>query len=164
MQLSGKVEAIPTLAETEGARRATGVSANEPSRPGSRVPGGVDPEVPAQPRRRRFTAEYKLRVLQEADRCKKPGEIGALLRREGLYSSQLALWRRQREHGLRQALRGKKRGRKARALDPRVKKLERENTQLRQRLQQAELLLELQKKASELLGIPLRRLQESESD
>jgi transposase-like protein len=116
--------------------------------------------VPAQPSRRRFPAEYKLRVLQEADRARQPGEIGALLRREGLYSSQLALWRRQREQGQLAGLGGRKRGRKARALDPRVKQLERENARLRRQLQRAELLLELQKKASEILGIPLRSLEE----
>jgi len=128
------------------------------------VPGGADPEVPPKPSRRRFTAEYKLRVLQEADHCKQPGEIGALLRREGLYSSHLVLWRRRREQGLRQALRAKKRGRPARALDPRVNQLERENARLRRQLQRAELMLELQKKASELLGIPLRNLDDAESD
>jgi transposase-like protein len=80
---------VVDLAETEGARRASGVSAT----------GGaaLDPEVPAKAKRRQFSAEYRLRVLREADGCKVPGDVGALLRREGLYSSHLVLWRRQRE-------------------------------------------------------------------
>ena len=79
----------PDFAETEGARRATGVSADGAAGP-TPLAELPDPEVPAKPTRRRFTAEYKLRVLREADRCREPGEIGALLRREGLYSSLLS--------------------------------------------------------------------------
>jgi len=78
---------VKDVAETEGARRATGVSAGD----------HPDPEVPERAKRRQFSAEYKLRILREADACKGSGEIGALLRREGLYSSHLVLWRRQRE-------------------------------------------------------------------
>ena len=84
---------ITAEAEAEEARRATGasVSAGEPD------PRVADPEVAAKVQRRRFSAEYRLRILKQADACKKPGELGALLRREGLYSSLLTNWRRQRE-------------------------------------------------------------------
>jgi len=141
--------------ETEGARSATGVTeAEAPSRPrlARQVP---DPEVPAKAQRRKFTAEYKLRIVREAERCKEPGEIGALLRREGLYSSLLTAWRREVEQGTRAALRSKKRGPKARVVDPRVKEVERENARLRKRLEHAELIIAVQKKVSALLGIPL---------
>ena len=76
-------------AEAEGARRATGAAVS-PVEPAPRVP---DPEVPAKAQRRRFSVEYRLRIVKQADACKKPGEVGALLRREGLYSSLLTNWR-----------------------------------------------------------------------
>src|SRR5438445_8794813 len=128
---------------------------------GERVP---DPEVVARPKRRQFTAEYKLRILREVDACKEPGEIGALLRREGLYSSHLVLWRRQREQAAQTQLKSRKRGPKAKALDPRVKDLERENARLHRRLKRVETLLEIQKEAAELLGIPLKNLDSDEND
>ena len=140
---------------TEGARSATGVPEEaSSSRPrlGGQVP---DPEVPAKAQRRKFTAEYKLRIVRETERCKEPGEIGALLRREGLYSSLLTAWRGEVEQGTRAALRSKKRGPKARVVDPRVKELERDNVRLRKRLEHAEIIITVQKKVSELLGIPL---------
>ena len=139
---------------TQGARSATGVTEEAPSRPhlARRVP---DPEVPPKAQRRKFTAEYKLGIVREAERCKEPGDIGALLRREGLYSSLLTAWRREVEQGTRAALRSKKRGPKARVVDPRVKELERENARLRKRLEHAELIIGVQKKVSALLGIPL---------
>jgi transposase-like protein len=115
-------------------------------------------EVPEKPSRRRFTAEYKLRILQAADSCNGPGEIGALLRREGLYASHLSSWRRQRDAGSLSALRSRKRGRKAdpdAQLRKQVAKLERENARLRRKLAQAETVIEVQKKVSGLLGIPL---------
>jgi transposase-like protein len=114
-----------------------------------------DPAVEAKPQRRRFTAEYKLRLLREVERAKAPGEIGAILRREGLYSSHLATWRRERDRIATAGLAARKRGPTATAKDPRVTQLERENARLRRRNQQVETLLEIQKKASELLGIPL---------
>lgn len=138
--------------ETPGARRATGVSS--PSA-GVAVAITPDPEVVEQASRRRFTAKYKLQVLEEADRCA-PGEIGALLRREGLYSSHLTTWRRQREAGALAALTPRQRGRKGHAVDAqgtRVVELEREVERLRQRLLQAETIIEVQKKVSLLLGI-----------
>ncbi|MBM3776311.1 MAG: transposase [Acidobacteria bacterium] len=104
-------------------------------------------------------------MLREADGCA-PGELGALLRREGLYASHLTTWRRQRERGELAALSPKQRGRKSRRSDPamrRVAELERENARLQRRLQQAEVIIEIQKKASELLGIPLSRPGDDES-
>ncbi len=126
-----------------------------------------DPEVPEKPIRRRFTAEYKLRILRDADRCTKAGEIGALLRREGLFSSHLSNWRRQRKEGTLKGLASKKRGRKAkkmRVLEPEVKELRKENRKLRRRLEKVEIMLDIQKKTSELLGIPLNGHVNDESD
>jgi transposase-like protein len=103
--------------KAEGARRATG--AFGPTATSAAT--APDPEVPAKAQRRRFTAEYRLRILKRADACKRPGELGALLRREGLYSSHLANWRRQREQGALRDMRGRRRGPTARPIDPRVK-------------------------------------------
>jgi transposase-like protein len=111
-----------------------------------------DPEVPPKAQRRQFTAEYKRRILLEAESCTSPGELGALLRREGLYSSHLALWRRQRERGALQGLAAAPRGRKRNAEAAELARLQRENEQLRQRLAQAEAIIEVQKKLSQLLG------------
>ncbi len=150
-------EDLKDMAETEGARRASGVSAT-----GARdVP---DPEVAEKPKRRRFSAEYRLRIVREADACKKPGEIGALLRREGLYSSLLTAWRRQRDTGALAGLEPKKRGPKAKAVDPRVKGLERELARLKRKLEQAETIIEIQKKVAGILGIPLRTSELDEKD
>jgi len=107
-----------------------------------------DPEVVVQAERRRFTAKYKLHILEEADRCNGVGELGALLRREGLYSSYLSRWRRQRDQGQLQALASKKRGRKNAARDQRAEELvelRREKQRLQLRLQQAETIIEVQK-------------------
>ena len=147
---------VGDLAETEGARRASGVSATGGAAP--------DPEVPAKAKRRQFSAEYRLRVLREADGCKVPGDVGALLRRESLYSSHLVLWRRQREAGALSGLRSQKRGPKPKAQDPRVKQLEKENARLQRRLKQAETIIEIQKKVAGILGIPLKTLDEDGND
>jgi len=115
-------------------------------------------EVSAKARRRRFSAAEKLRILKEADACTKPGEQGALLRREGLYSSHLTEWRRARERGELDALSPKKRGRKAKEAHPLEKKvaeLQRALEKTELRAKRAEALVELQKKVSELLGIQL---------
>jgi transposase len=112
--------------------------------------------VPEKKTRRRFTAAYKLRILEEADQCDQPGAIGALLRREGLYTSNLTAWRRQRDQGALQGLNPKKRGCKAKPEDPsaeRISKLERENQRLKNQLRKAEIIIEAQKKISEILGI-----------
>lgn len=115
------------------------------------------PEVLEKAQRRIYSAEYKLRILQETDTCSE-GQIGAILRREGLYSSHLTTWRRQRQAGQLAALSDNKRGRKPTAENPlsaEVKQLRRENQRLSQRLEQAELVIEIQKKASRLLNITL---------
>lgn len=117
-----------------------------------------DPEVLAKGKRRQFTAEYKLKILEEADGCTASGSLSALLRREGLYSSHLTSWRKARRSGALGALK-KRRGPKGRRRDPVAKeneKLRKENARLQQRLAQAEVILEIQKKASEILGIPLK--------
>lgn len=127
---------------------------DEPSIP-QRSASDPDPEVPAAARRRRFTADYKRGILEQVDQCSESGEIGALLRREGLYSSHLAKWRQQRDAGALAGLTPKKRGRKAQAKDPqaqRVAKLERENARLRDHLEKAQTIIEVQKKLSKLLG------------
>ena len=144
-------EGIEQLGETEGARRATGGSP-------SAAPVAGETEVVAKARRRRFTAEYKRRILREADRCTHPGEIGILLRREGLYSSHLTTWRAARDRGELAGLSPKPRGPKATPPDPRDKKiaeLEHEMTRWKQRAERAEALVEVQKKVAALLGAPL---------
>jgi len=122
-------------------------------------------EVMAKPTRRRFTVEYKLRILRETDACSRRGEIGALLRREGLYSSNLTAWCKQREKGELEGLSHKRRGplhKENNPLADKVKALERENTRLRARAERAEGLVELQKKVSEILGIELKHNEEKD--
>jgi transposase len=124
-----------------------------------------NPEVIPVAERRRFTAEYKLRILEEADQCTEPGEIGSLLRREGLYSSYLNRWRRAREQGLLQALSPKTRGRKPatdRALKQEVTALRRENERLQKKLETAETIIAVQKKLSQLLGVDIENPEQSE--
>ena len=126
------------------------------------VPGAVvnNVEVLAKATRRRFSAEYKLNVLREAEACTEAGAIGALLRREGLYSSNLTTWRGQRERGELLGLTPKKRGPVPKAknpLAPKVAALEREMTRYKARAERAEALVELQKKVAEFLGIELQR-------
>ncbi len=118
-------------------------------------------EVSEKPARRRFTAEYKLRILAEADRCTELGQIGEVLRREGLYSSHLSNWRRQRDEGVLAGLKPKRRGRKANRKNPladEVAQLQRKNRRLEEKLRQAELIIDVQKKVSEMLNIPLKNL------
>ena len=115
-------------------------------------------EVVAKVSRRRFSAKYKKRILDEAAACSAPGERGALLRREGLYSSHLTKWRRQAEEGRLAGLKAKRRGPAARVVDPRDKRLaelEKELNAMTRRAERAEALVDLQKKVSELLGIVL---------
>ena len=144
-----EVDVILGDAETEGARRASVVSAS---------PAAAETEVVAKAQRRRFTAEYKRRVVREAERCTRAGDIGALLRREGLYSSLLATWRAARDRGELEGLMPKKRGPKVAAPDPRDKKLvelARESARWKMRAERAEALVDLQKKVAALLGTPL---------
>lgn len=118
----------------------------------------AETEVVAKAARRRFTAAEKLRVLREADRCTKSGELSALLRREGLYSSHLSAWRAARRGGELAGLTPRPRGPKAKPVDPRDKKLveqARVIARLEARLERAEGLIELQKKVAQLLGNPL---------
>jgi transposase-like protein len=130
-----------------------------------------DPEVLAKAKRRTFTAEYKLRILDEVDRAltaRLPGRVGQILRREGLYSSHLAEWRRDRRQGALASMAEKRRGRKATqrrdeaAVE--IARLRKENARLQQRLAQAETIIEVQKKLSVILGIPLKPMELGDSD
>ena len=114
---------------------------------------GLEVEVLAKAKRRRFSLEYKRRILREVDRCSRPGELGALLRREGLYSSSLSNWRAARDRGELGGQGTRKRGPQAKPPDPgakRIAELERENRRLRHRAERAEALVEVQKKLAEL--------------
>jgi len=122
--------------------------------------GAGSEEILARPARRRFTAEYKLRILQEADRCGS-GALGALLRREGLYSSHLTTWRRQRETGALAALTAKKRGPKVDLQAQELARLQRENAKLQARLAQADLIIDAQKKLLVLLNQPIPEVPEA---
>jgi transposase-like protein len=124
-----------------------------------------DPEVEPKARRRRFPADYKLRILEEADSCQRPGEIGALLRREGLYRSHLTKWRALYRQGGAEAF-SRSRGRTPdpdTALREQLRRLERDNQRLQRALAQAEAIIEVQKKLSEVLGISLAAPREETS-
>jgi transposase-like protein len=145
------------IEEMEGALRATGIPSI------GRVAGQVDlavvpnSEVPEKASRRRFTAEYKRRILREAESCREQGGVGALLRREGLYSSHLITWRRQAERGTLEALSPKKRGPKKKP-DPslrRIAELEKATRKLEHKLRQAELIIAAQKKIAEIFQMSL---------
>ena len=136
---------------TKRARRAS-EGANDPVA----APPLPEAEVPVKPARRRFTAEYKRRILKATDDLRESGQIGALLRREGLYSALLSKWRAQRDQGVLNALAPKKRGRKPAPHRPelaRIAELERETETLRAQLQQAELIIDVQEKVASLLGV-----------
>ncbi|WP_299982465.1 hypothetical protein [Desulfobacula sp.] len=145
--------AAPNEEPVEGAHRATGA--------GSSLGGEVNdifpnPEVPEKKPRRNFTASYKLRILQAVDNCTESGQIGRLLRREGLYSSNLTAWRRARDNGLLQAMSPQKRGRKLKEKNPltgEVARLQKDKRNLEHKLKQAELIIEAQKKISQILDI-----------
>jgi transposase len=125
------------------------------SRNGNERPNVPDPEVVPMADRRRFSAEEKLRIVEEADACTEPGEIGALLRREGIYSSYLSRWRQARDRGQLTALGPQQRGPKPAtdaALVRELARLRRDNERLQARLDQAEAIIEVQKKLSQLLG------------
>ena len=133
---------------TNGGRRPTVVAA----------PASASPELSDRPRRRTFTARDKIRILAETDRAAETGGIGAILRREGVYSSSLTEWRKQRDAGAFGALAPAKRGPKAAEPNPLAAKLamaQRDNARLTLRLKRAEAIIDLQKKVAELLGIPL---------
>ena len=133
---------------TNGGRRPTVVPA----------PAAASPELSARPRRRSFTVQDKLRILADTDRAADTGGIGAILRREGLYSSALTEWRKQRDAGAYSALVPARRGRKTTKPNPLTAELallQRDNARLMLRLTRAEAIIDLQKKVAELLGIPL---------
>ncbi len=140
---------------------APGVEERSDEAPGAgSAPSGAvpDPEVLAKPTRRRFTAAYRLRIVEEADRCTEPGEIGRLLRREGLYSSHLSSWRKARRAGALSGLRPRKRGRKpaeANPLAPKVRSLEAKVKRLEKELAAAHTILDVQGKVAGLLGFSL---------
>lgn len=140
---------------SESNRSGGAASAADPTSARTRpVP---DPEVAATAKRRRFTAEYKLSILAQVESCREQGDIGALLRREGLYSSHLSKWRQQQQRGALAGLTPKKRGRKptANPLAEEYRRLQTENARLKRQLQQAETIIDVQKKVSTLLGIQL---------
>jgi transposase-like protein len=128
--------------------------------------GRPETEVTEKGRRRRFTAEYKQRILRDVAACKDRGEVGALLRREGLYSSHLTYWRKEAGRGELAALRPKKRGPQPKVVDARDRQLaeqERETKRWRRRAERAEALVEVQKKVSQLLGIALPTMEDEQS-
>ena len=127
---------------------------DKPQGNGQAILNRPDPEVVVKAQRRRFTAEYKHRILQEPDACTHAGEIGALLRREGLYSSHLNTWRHQRARGELQGLTPAKRGRKADPQADENARLVRETERLKAQLARAEFIIEVQKKVSQLFGLP----------
>jgi len=161
-------EKKPDNRGVEGVRRTTARPRDESPveaaalQPTRNVP--PDPEVVARPIRRRFTAADKLRILKLADACTAVGSLGALLRAEGLYASNLTTWRRQRTAGVLAALTPQTRGRKASSRHPlqaENERLRQENARLSTRLKQAELIIEVQKKVSQILGLPLETPAES---
>jgi transposase-like protein len=156
---AGPERALRNKEESEGP-----APGGRPEREG--VPA-ANPEVLEKPVRRRFTAQYKLRILSQADEYgDQPGKVGELLRCEGLYASHLSTWRKQRQQGTLAALTPKKRGRKSRQPDPLAQenqRLRRENDRLAARLRQAEAIIDVQKKVSEILGIPLKSLDNGEN-
>jgi transposase-like protein len=152
---TNKGQSTSAMGTMEGARRATGIVPMAGTS-AHLVNSAPDPEVPEKKPRRKFTAKYKLRILAEADACSQPGQLGALLRREGLYSSNLTTWRKQKAQGILQAMSPKKRGRKRKQKNPlakQVAQLEKENRRLQDKLKKAEAIIEVQKKISEILGI-----------
>jgi transposase-like protein len=122
----------------------------------------VDPEVVEKAKRRRFSASYKLKILEEVDR--NPGQSGAIIRREGLYSSHLSAWRRQREQGALKAL-GKKRGPTGKSTEQvQLEKLQRQNARLERELFKARAIIDTQKKLAEILGVDLPKITDRDPD
>jgi transposase-like protein len=161
------VHIVNSVSERVGAPVASKLSETGSSESKGTVSGIPDPEVIDKAVRRRFTAKYKLSILQQVDACTEPASKGALLRREGLYSSNLTTWRKQRDEGSLSALTPKQRGRKAVPADSVAlenERLRKENARLVKRLKQAELIIDVQKKISQILGISLETPSENEID
>lgn len=155
--MSRTLTRVPKSPARETPEREEGERSEPSASAGGSLAATRPTEVPAVAKRRQFTAAYKLRILQEAAACRAPGELGALLRREGLYSSHLSSWRAQQRQGALAALSDVKRGRKAAPREAKeIERLLRENARLQRRLDQAERIIEIQKKVSEILGIPLK--------
>jgi len=156
-----KVPAAAPAALLSVARREPERSESDRSATGSKASPKLtahpDPEVVAQAKRRSFTAEYKQRILSETDRARGSGGVGALLRREGLYSSLLATWRRERASGVRRALAPQKRGPQSKRdpLQEEIQKLHKDNARLAEQLRKAEIVIDVQKKVGALLGWPI---------
>jgi transposase len=164
-EMNGNSLGVLSSGALAGAERSGG-EPGEPQRSGAAAKVGAtsalasrsDPEVVAKPKRRSFTAEYKQRILQEAEEAAAaPGGVGALLRREGLYSSLLAYWRRERADGIREALTPRKRGPKSKRnpLEEEFQKLRRQNARLTEDLRKAHIIIDVQKKVAALLGRPI---------
>jgi transposase len=148
-----------SLVKMDVGRRPESIFTRTPTQPATNHPSIPDPEVPEKAIRRKYPGEYKLRIIQEAETCTLPGQLGAFLRREGLYSSHLTTWRRQKEQGILDALAPKRRGPKTLNRNPlalKVAQLDQENQRLKRKLQQAETIIEVQKKISEILQIPIQ--------
>ena len=148
------------------ASERSGEAGNAAGAPPSTALQLPDSEVTARPHRRRFSAEYKLSIIEQADLAQGAGGVGALLRREGLYSSHLATWRQQRKQGEFDALTAKKRGPKV-VVSPLVKEnraLQAVNARLTKKLKNAELIIEVQKKVAALLGNPIPNIQIDEEN
>ena len=156
----------PEPQEVERSETSAGAGGSTGAR-GEGGPGDVpDPEVEPRSKRRRFSPAYKRRILEEADACTHVGDIGALLRREGLYSSHLGKWRQMREQGTLTALAPKRRGPKPdpdRSLVKHNETLERENARLRKKLDAAETIIDVQRKLSRLLGIEMPESSENDA-
>ena len=168
-----KMESKAMVVEEAGVETPTmsGGERSEPERRGggsapALAPVATDPEVSSKRIRRRFSAAFKRRILQEADKCPS-GELGALLRREGLYYSNLTKWRKQRESGELSSLQPRKRGKKPSPTNPlskEVEKLRRENMRLEKRLRQAETIIDVQKKLCDVLGLTVPPIEQNEND
>lgn len=153
MAQRGDLRAVAVPAEAEVERSEDEAAAGTATAGAATPKTAPNPEVPAKAKRRQFSARYKLRILDEVDACEGNGDIGRLLRREGLYSSHLSEWRRAREAGALQALEPKKRGRKTRRRNPladKVAELERKNAKLESELSKAQLIISVQKKVAAL--------------
>ena len=166
MRESGMVAPERSEGERSEPSRSGGATIPGAADLGDTGPSTVDAEVSSKAVRRRFTAEYKRRILQEADQCSR-GETAALLRREGLYSTHLTVWRKQRESGEIAGLEPRRRGKKPVPRNPLTaenERLRRENQRLQKRLRQAETIIDVQKKLCDILGLTVPPIQQNGDD